>query len=185
MLGELTASLADEFRRPLASVLDETSAIKRQLSEHRPELTKALSGLDNVIENGNRLVQATKLVRMLARKYTPDRSPTDPADALGAAAPVLSADAAFRGITPTTDLQPALLAVFVHKARFQQVIIDLVVNAFEIISETAPDVRAVIIKGVYAAEESLYFPSLQRTSCRCVQTNCMLMVQHPACIFPV
>jgi signal transduction histidine kinase len=146
MLGELTSSLADEFRRPLESALKEASAIKRQLSNHQPELTEAASGLDNIIESGNRLAQATRLVRTLARKYTSDRSPTDPVDAIEAAVRVLSADAAFRGITLATDFQPALPAILVHKVEFQQVIMDLVVNAFEIIGETTPDVRSVVIE---------------------------------------
>jgi hypothetical protein len=60
---------------------------------------------------------------------------------------LLSADAAFRGITLKTDLQPRLPTVLVHTVQFQQVIIDLVVKVFEIVSEAAPpNIRRVIIK---------------------------------------
>ena len=155
MLGELTTSLAHEFRQPLAAALASALAIKRMTSHPQPELAEVRSALDDIMESGNRLAQASRMVRTLARKYAVERSDTDPAATIRSAMHVLSADANFRGIVLTTDLQPGLPALLVHRVQFQQVVVDLVVNAFEMVSQTASDRREVIIKAFVRAGRQL------------------------------
>jgi signal transduction histidine kinase len=129
-MAELAASLAHELRQPLTAILSNAQAARRMLD--RGVDTKDLREiLSDIVADDQRASELIRQVRAFIRKDTTPRSPVDLNALVEDVVSLLRNDAVVRNVTLEVDLGPGLPPVHVDRVQFQQVLVNLLMNAFD------------------------------------------------------
>ena len=134
-LGELTASIAHEVNQPLAGVVSSGNACQRWLASEPPNVERAVQSLDRIIRDAHRASQVVERIRNLAKNAPPKKVPVDLNEAVLEIIAVSRAGIEESGISLKTQLASGLPSVWADRIQLQQVILNLVVNAIEAMSE--------------------------------------------------
>ena len=140
--GELSASIAHEIRQPLAAISVSGQAGLRWLQRKVPDLDEARNALEAVIKETRHADDVIKSVRAMFTRQSTARSPVDlnqlvrqvlalTARPINSINIVLDADLA-------EDVPPLVMA---DPVQLQQVILNLVMNAVEAMSQAEPGGR--------------------------------------------
>jgi PAS domain S-box-containing protein len=145
-LGELTASIAHEVNQPLGAIVTNGQACLRLLSCARPDLTTARECVDSIITDAVRASEVIKRIRAMLKKSTGGKSSHRINNTIR---DVLDFTAAERGknkISLTTELSKGLPLVIADRVQIQQVVLNLVLNSIEAMSEHEWQPRNLLIK---------------------------------------
>lgn len=140
-LGRLTAGVSHEMSQPLNAIKNFCQGIILNMEENIPVTPERLKeNLSRAIDQVDRMAEIIKNMRVYTRKDETARSAVD----LNAVAvypfSFLGAQLRSRGISCDMQLHTEPLPVFINENRFQQVFINIVVNARDaILSRVTPD----------------------------------------------
>jgi C4-dicarboxylate-specific signal transduction histidine kinase len=146
MMGGLTASLAHELNQPLAAVRSNAEAARCFLSLERPNLDEVKAAIDDVIRDNDRAAETIRNVRALFRRDVVQNSPVDLREVLYDVERIVRADATLRNITLRLDLETSLPPVIGNRTQLIEVLINLVLNAFDAVCESAEGPRKVEVR---------------------------------------
>jgi signal transduction histidine kinase/integral membrane sensor domain MASE1 len=138
-IGELTNSLAHELNQPLAAILANAQAGRRLLANPaadgcRREVDEILA---EIVSEDRRAGNVIRGLRLLLRKGEPERVDLD-VNALAAdVARLLANDMMIRGVTMRWDLARDPLRTRGDVVQLQQVLLNLLINAIEAVTEVA------------------------------------------------
>ncbi len=130
-MGELTASIAHEINQPLASIVTYASAGSRFLDGGAPATEDVRGVLSAIAEQGKRAGDIVRHVRELLKKGRIEYSVLDVNELLRAMLTMVHGDAIAKGVAVRRSLAPGLPATTGNPVELQQVILNLVMNAFE------------------------------------------------------
>ena len=134
MMGQLTASIAHEVNQPIAAAVTNANAALRWLSVERPDLEEARQALGRIVDNGNRAGEVIGRIRALIKKAPPQKDSVAIKDAILEVVALTHGEAAKTGVLVRTQLAEGLPTVEGDRVQLQQVILNLIVNAFEAMS---------------------------------------------------
>ena len=132
-LGELTASIAHEINQPLGAVVNNASACLRWLRAHNLEEARQSASL--VIEEGHRAGEIISRIRALAKKAPPQKDWLDINETVGEVVAMARNAAQRNRISLQTELANDLPLILGDRIQLQQVILNLLINAIEAMSE--------------------------------------------------
>jgi signal transduction histidine kinase/integral membrane sensor domain MASE1 len=152
VLGQLSGALAHELRQPLSSILANAETAQRLLQRQpldREELTtilheiaiedrhaaKVIDGLRAMLKRGEARVRAVETESLVSA-------------VLAMARPELVA----RGVTVTTNLQPGLPSLLADAVQVQQVLLNLILNACEAMTESPAGRRTLLLTATARGE---------------------------------
>jgi signal transduction histidine kinase len=138
-LGELTASIAHEINQPLGAVVNNASACLRWLKAHNLEEARQSALL--VIAEGHRAGEIISRVRALAKKAPPQKDWLDINEAIAEVLAMVRNAAQRNRISPQTQFANDLPLILGDRIQLQQVILNLLINAIEAMSEVNEDPR--------------------------------------------
>ena len=144
-MGQLTASIAHEVNQPIAALLTNAQTAVRWLSRQPPNLERAKPLIDRVISDANRTADIVSRIRGFS-KNTPVRP-----EALKVNETILEvlgltrAAISDRGVLAKTELAQDLPQLLADKVQLQQVILNLIMNAIEAMSEVSEGSRELMI----------------------------------------
>ena len=138
-MGELTASIAHEISQPLTAVVTHGQACLEWLSASPPNLEKARLTTESIVRDGTRAGAVIDRVRALFRKEAPVKDWTDLNEVIRDLTVFLRNEASARQVSLRTQLSPALPNVMADKVQLQQVVMNLILNGMDAMSEN--DVR--------------------------------------------
>jgi two-component system sensor kinase FixL len=143
MLGEMAASVAHEVNQPLTAIAANAQAGKRWLARAEPDIDEALYSFDGIIQASTRAGQVIGRIRALARRAEPEHVPINVNALIQETLELLQREFDRSGFTLHADLAPALPQVHGNRVELQQVLINLVMNAFQAAdaARMAPDAR--------------------------------------------
>lgn len=134
-LGELTASLAHEINQPLSAIISNTQAAQRYLNAPVPDMAEIREILNDVAKEGNRVSEVINRLRTLLKKEKVEFEPLELNSVFREIALFLNSDAVMRNIKVSLNLDPQLPLVQGDRIQLQQVALNLVLNAFDSLSE--------------------------------------------------
>jgi PAS domain S-box-containing protein len=134
-LGELTASIAHEVNQPLAAVVTNAGAGLRLLDV--PDLAEAREALSCIISDANRAADVIARIRALTRKTPFQKQQVDLNDVVREVAGLTRTEMDRNRVELRTELADDLPPVQADRIELQQLVLNLIVNAIEAMSDGA------------------------------------------------
>jgi two-component system sensor kinase FixL len=146
IMGEMAGALAHELNQPLTGIVNNASAGRRFIAKGRADLPKLDSLFEAVVSDGRRGGEIIRSIRGMVRKGEEVRCPVNLNDVIAGVLGFVRSEALERHCALITEPEPKLPLVEADLVQIQQVLLNLVVNAFEAMSETPATERRVIIR---------------------------------------
>jgi signal transduction histidine kinase len=146
MLGEISASVAHELNQPLAAILSNAQAAQRFLTMAAPDMAEVRGALTDIIADDQRAGKIIQQLRALGKKEALDCVPLDVNTLVQEVVRLIHSDALARHITVALDLATKLPVVYGERIQLQQVMLNLVLNAFEAIQPVTNHPRRLLIR---------------------------------------
>lgn len=134
LMGELTASLAHELNQPLGAILNNAQASRRLLQAKKINLKEIRGAVNAIIRDDVRATEIVRNVRTLFKPAIDRMAAVDPRRLVSDAERIVREDAKVRGISLRTEFPARLPKVRCHRAQIIQVLMNLLLNAFDAIS---------------------------------------------------
>lgn len=144
-LGELAGSLAHELKQPLTAILFNAQAAQRFLVAETTNTSELRDALDDIVADSCRANEVIQKIRTLVRKGDIELRPLDIGDVVRDVALLVHSDAMARGVHTRFDVSDHLAVVCGDRVQLQQVVLNLVLNAFDAVKERALAERVVEI----------------------------------------
>ncbi|MCH7476172.1 MAG: PAS domain-containing protein [Gemmatimonadetes bacterium] len=145
-MGELATSVAHELNQPLSAIAANSQAARRFLAAEPSNTAEVSDALTDITSDAKRAGEVIRRVRDLLMKRKLDRQFVDINKVVSNVAELLHSDAVSRHVTVTLDLADALPAFSGDRTQMEQVILNLMVNAFEAMSSDEIDRRELVAR---------------------------------------
>ncbi|HQR56999.1 MAG TPA: ATP-binding protein [Burkholderiaceae bacterium] len=129
--GELTASIAHEINQPLGAILSNADAAEMLVQSGRLERDELLQILADIKRDDLRASEVIKRLRALLARHDVERQRIDVHRVIGDSATILGAEARRRAVIVETALDARSSRVIADPIQLQQIVINLVINAFD------------------------------------------------------
>jgi PAS domain S-box-containing protein len=159
-LGELTASIAHEINQPLGAVVNNASACLRWLKADNLEEARQSASL--VITEGHRAGEIISRIRALAKKVPPQKDWLDINETIGEVLAMVRNAAQRNRISLQTQFANDLPLILGDRIQLQQVILNLLINAIEAMSEVNDGQRELWVSSQKFAENQARVPHAQQ-----------------------
>ena len=155
LLGEMTASLAHELDQPLAAILSNATAAMQYLERGKLDPEQLQEILTDVVGDGRRAHDIMHNVRSAIKKGSAIRGRINLNDVVKAVTHMVHLDAAAHFCKVEMSLARNLPAIEGDPSQIQQVLINLVRNAFDAMRDTPPSGRKVEIATTYNGDGTI------------------------------
>ena len=146
MMGELAATLAHELNQPMTAIMSNAQAATRFLDRSSPDLDEVREILREIAEEDARAGEVIRRMRTLVKKERASFQPLDLNEILHEVVWLLRNDAMIRKVGIELQLDPDLPAVSGDRIQLQQVVMNLLLNAFDAIGESSSENRTVLVE---------------------------------------
>ena len=144
-MGELAASIAHEVNQPLAGIVINGNACLRWLGGESPNLAEAREAAQRIIRDGTRANDIITRVRALARKTGTLSERVDLNEAIREVIALCQGEARKHGVALRTQLPGDLPPVRGDRVLIQQVVLNLVLNGIDAMSDVPDRPRELVI----------------------------------------
>jgi two-component system sensor kinase FixL len=144
-MGEMSASIAHELNQPLAGILSNAAAGQRFIDRGDVDQREIRELLGDIIADSRRASDVVRGIRGMVKKEQLERRSVDLNEVVMDALRIASGDAVLRSCQLETSLDANLPAIDGDPIQLQQVLLNLVINAFDAMQDTVPSRRKVLI----------------------------------------
>jgi C4-dicarboxylate-specific signal transduction histidine kinase len=144
-MGALAASISHEVNQPLAAVVTNADACMMWLSSEPPNLEEARAAVDAIALQGTRASEVVRHIRAMFTKAAPERTKVQVNDLIRGMSALLEGAAARNHVTLETELATGLPAALGDQVQLQQVIVNLILNGIEAMTEITDRPRRLVI----------------------------------------
>ena len=145
-MGEMAAGIAHELNQPLSAIATYARACERFLQAAEPDLPETLSALREISLEAMRAGEIIRRLRQLVGAKPSDRVSTSINALVDDVEVLMQADARVHKTQVEFDLAPGLPPVMADRTQLQQLVLSLVRNSIESLSDAAPTGRCVTIR---------------------------------------
>ena len=142
----MTASLAHELNQPLAAILSNAQAALRFLKSDKPDLNEFQEIMQDIISDDQRAGNVIRSLRSMMKREEGEKKPIILNDVLNDVIQIFRSEAIFRNVRIETELDRPLPPVLGDKGQLQQVVLNIIMNGSEAMSETPPEQRKLILR---------------------------------------
>jgi len=142
-MGELTASLAHELNQPLTAILSNAQAALRFMSNKPADLEEVREILQDIVKDNSRAGEVIRRIRALVKKEELEFTPLDLASLIRDVVTLVHSDAILQNVHIAFELDGNLPPVRGDKVQLQQVVLNLLLNAFDAMKDCPTNQRAV------------------------------------------
>jgi PAS domain S-box-containing protein len=144
-MGEIATGVAHELNQPLTAIANYAESCKQAITAKAAgNEAKLLKWIDQIGHNTQRAGEMLRRLRRFARKSEPRRADADVNDLVQEVIDLLAAETRPRRIRVRWQPIEALSAT-VDRVQVQQVLVNLLRNAFDAVAPNAPDDRQVVV----------------------------------------
>jgi len=145
LMGEMSASIAHELNQPLAGIVSNAAAGQRFMDRGNVDQGEIRELLGDIIADGRRAGDIVRGIRGMVKKEQVARRSVDLNEVVTDAVRMVSHDAMLRSAELETSLDASLRAIEADPVQLQQVLLNLVINAFDAMREIPISRRKVVI----------------------------------------
>ena len=145
-VGELAAAIAHEINQPLSAASTYTNIVAESLQEEKLKDPSISEMADKAATQINRAADVVRRLRTLVRMGRSDLSPTSISLIVQEASDLARADIERETIALKVDLDANLPLVMADRLQIEQVLLNLIRNSVEAITETAKTARQISIR---------------------------------------
>jgi two-component system sensor kinase FixL len=133
-VGQLTSSLAHELNQPLTAILSNVQAAQRFLTADPIDLDEVREILNDIVQADYRASEVIRRIRAVVKKGDLEVVSLDLAGIIRDVVLLVRSDAIVRGTRVTLEIEDDLPSVRGDKVQLQQVMLNLLLNAFDAMS---------------------------------------------------
>jgi len=152
-MGELAASIAHEVNQPLAGIVINGNACLRWLAGESPNLEEAREAAQRIIRDGTRASEIISRVRALAKKTGTLTERVDLSEAIREVLALCAGEARRHAVGLRTQFPGDLSPVRGDRVLIQQVVLNLVMNGIEAMSDVQDRLRELVIQARTEADQ--------------------------------
>jgi two-component system sensor kinase FixL len=145
LMGEMATSLAHELNQPLTAIVTNAAAGQRFVDRGVFDARELHELLLDISLDGERAGKIIRGIREMVRKGNPAREPVDMNQVVKDVVRLTNSDAVRNGCVLVTELDSQLPPVEADAVQLQQVLLNLILNAFEAMQVTPLDHRRVML----------------------------------------
>jgi signal transduction histidine kinase len=145
-MGELTASLAHELKQPLAAIRSNAQAAQRFLTEDKPDIDEIHEILKDIVSDNRRADDVIAKLRSLMRKGTLQITELDINELVRDILPLINSHHIGGNIRVELQLDESIAHVSGDPVQLQQVILNLILNSTEAVTNLEVDRRVIIVR---------------------------------------
>jgi signal transduction histidine kinase len=145
LLGELSGSLAHELSQPLTAILGNAHAAQLLLGQPEPDLNQLRDILGDIEADDERAGEVVRRLRLLLKRGEIQFQPLNANELVEDVLKLLRNELIDRGVTAHSKLAPGLPILQADRVQLQQVLINLVTNACDAMSEVPREARTLKI----------------------------------------
>lgn len=134
-MGELSASLAHELNQPLTAILSNAQAALRFLASDRADLDEIREILNDIVADDRRAGKVIARLRSLFRKGDCKKESVDINKLIKDVISLIDTVSQLKNVSIETKLDTSLAPIQGDKVQLQQVVINLIMNASEAITD--------------------------------------------------
>jgi two-component system sensor kinase FixL len=134
-LGELAGSLAHELNQPLTAILSNSQAAQRFMEADPINVSEVKETLKDIVADDCRASEIIRKMRALCRKGEVELQSLDVGSVVRDVIMLVHGDAVVRRIRTSVDIAADLPVVRGDKVHLQQVVLNLLLNAFDAVHE--------------------------------------------------
>lgn len=150
MLGQLSASIAHQMNQPLAAILSNAEAMGMMLGRTPPDVVELRAICDDIVAEDERASEVIRRLRALFRRDDLLPMPVDLNELVGETLTLARAHLVEHHVTPVVTLASSLPLVRADRIQLQQVLLNLILNAAEAMSDLEESDRALTIRTEFA-----------------------------------
>ena len=154
-MGQLTASIAHEVNQPIAALLTNAETAVRWLARQPPNLEKAKLSIERAIGDGKRTADIVSRIRNFSKNAPVRREGVQVNEAILDIIGLARVPMSGSRVVAKMQLAEGLPSVFGDRVQLQQVILNLIMNAIEAISEVGEGPRELSISTSKAESDSV------------------------------
>jgi two-component system, LuxR family, sensor kinase FixL len=144
-VGEMAASIAHEVNQPLTGIIAHAGTGLRWLAATPPDIEEARHALEFILRDGHRAAGVIARIRALVEKVPPRRERLDINTAILEVIALSSPELQRNQVELRSRLASGLPLVPADRIQLQQVILNLIVNATEAMSEAGNSPRELVV----------------------------------------
>src|SRR5437867_5756495 len=145
VMGELTASIAHELNQPLSGIISNASAGQRFIDRGDVDLREFHDLLADIVADGRRAGDVIRGIQTMVKKGGPTRQHVNLNDLVANVVRMINPNAMHHSCEVQSLLEPDLPPIEADPIQLQQVLINLVINAFDAMRNTSLSRRKVVI----------------------------------------
>ncbi|MGZ8203344.1 MAG: ABC transporter substrate binding protein [Burkholderiales bacterium] len=146
LMGELAASLAHELNQPLTAILSNARAALRFLMREPPDMEELREILEDIAEANIRAAEVIRRMRVLVKKEEQIEFATvDLSSLVMDVVSLLHSDALMQDVRILLQLEDDLPPVRGDRIQLQQVVLNVLLNAFDAVKACPPGEREVTL----------------------------------------
>jgi two-component system sensor kinase FixL len=145
-MGELAASLAHELNQPLTAILSNAQAAQRFLAVKPPDLEEVHDILKDIVQDNSRAGEVIRRMRALVKKEELEFAPLDLGNVMSDVVLLTHSDAILHNVRVVLEIDSGLPPVQGDKVQLQQVLLNLLLNAFDAVKNSPADERSVALQ---------------------------------------
>jgi PAS domain S-box-containing protein len=134
-MGQLTASIAHEVNQPIAAALMNAGTAARWLARQPPNLEQAREAIGHIIKDGKRAADIVSRIRNFSQKAPAHNEDLEINEAILEIMTLSRAAVSEHSVSVTMQLSEGLPRISGDRVQLQQVILNLIMNAIEAMSE--------------------------------------------------
>ncbi len=144
-MGVFAASLVHELTQPLAASLANAESVVDLLTAPSPDLAELRATAADIVADDRRAGELIQQLRRFLRRGEVERTELDLRAVVDEALRLLGNEAAEKGVAISVDTADALPIIVGDRVQLQQVMINLLLNAFEAVAANEPGARSVAV----------------------------------------
>lgn len=130
-MGELAASIAHEINQPLTSIVTSAETCLLLMAKPQPDITTTIATVERIVRDGRYTGDVIKSIRSMLRKSKPEVTPLDVNDVVLEVIDLVRGELRQNSVALETAFTVGLPPVFGDRIQLQQVVVNLVKNAIE------------------------------------------------------